>query len=89
MGLSLDMQCAIHRGGGGGGDLYGLLSWGLLIKITHASIPRDHLKFRRRWEGSYGVWIVELIYSWIRYSVGSIRRPCMVYSADHTSCYLS
>ena len=23
--------------------------------------------------GSYGVWIVELIYSWIRYSVGSIR----------------
>ena len=32
-------------GGGGGGVCTGLLSWGLLIEITHASIRRDHLKF--------------------------------------------
>ena len=38
-------KCAIHRGGGGGGVCTGLLSWGLLIEITHASIRRDHLKF--------------------------------------------
>ena len=39
-------KCAIHGGGGGGGGVCtGLLSWGLLIEITHASIRRDHLKF--------------------------------------------
>ena len=32
-------------GGGGGGVCTGLLCWGLLIEITHASIQRDHLKF--------------------------------------------
>ena len=71
-------KCAIHRGGGGGGGGGGGLYW--LVEL--GPIDRNHAckhtersfeiweQCCGRWEGSYGVWIVELIYSWIRYSVG-------------------
>ena len=39
------MQVRSVQSIGGGGVCTGLLSWGLLIEITHASIRRDHLKF--------------------------------------------
>ena len=63
-------MCNPYRGGG----LYWLVELGPIDR-NHACKHTERSfeiweQCCGRWEGSYGVWIVELIYNWIRYSVG-------------------